>query len=332
MHAHPVRVLFVGHLEAELAAALREQGVTAQASDPGFRGIVGELRRGRHQLLHAREAHWRAALIGRAVNVPVVVEASAPTAAASRASRLSARTLCGGAALRDSLLSHGAIPSHTMVLRGLLDPSLPFRELPLSARAGTRWVVCAAPLEDHDRGLPDVLLAFLSVVRSRPDAKLLLAGPGSGARALALVEAAGLRGCAEWAPASLGQLPELFAGAAAVVAPARLPAFADAVPEAMAAGAPVVATAITPHLAWVREGRTGFLVPPRAPASLAARLSLLLDDPALATRMGDEARLAAVQACRPRALAHDLARSYVDLLHPLSRLAVPLLSDTRRPA
>src|SRR5437588_9707228 len=38
--------------------------------------------------------------------------------------------------------------------------------------------------------------------------------------------------------------------------------------EALALGAPVVATAIGPHPTWIREGRTGWLVPPRAPAAL----------------------------------------------------------------
>src|SRR5205085_9978323 len=111
------------------------------------------------------------------------------------------------------------------------------------------------PIDEPDRGVSDLMLAFLSVARSRPSARLLLAGPGAGARVLAQAEVAGLRGRVAWIPATPAQLPQLFANAAIVVGPARTPSFADAVIEAMAAGAPVVASAVGPHPAWIREGR-----------------------------------------------------------------------------
>ncbi len=59
-----------------------------------------------------------------------------------------------------------------------------------------------------------------------------------------------------------------------------------AVLEAQAAGVPVVATAAggTPEV--IDEGRTGLLVPPNDPASLAHKLGELLDDPARRKAMG----------------------------------------------
>ena len=72
-----------------------------------------------------------------------------------------------------------------------------------------------------------------------------------------------------------------------------LPSLSEGLPtvvcEAMNCGLPVVATAVdgTPEI--VRDGQTGLLVPPSQPGPLADALARLLDSPALARRMGDEA-------------------------------------------
>jgi teichuronic acid biosynthesis glycosyltransferase TuaC len=72
-----------------------------------------------------------------------------------------------------------------------------------------------------------------------------------------------------------------------------LPSLSEGLPtvvcEAMNCGRPVVATAVDGTPEAVREGLTGFLVPPRDPRALADRLGRLLDDPELRRRMGDEA-------------------------------------------
>jgi teichuronic acid biosynthesis glycosyltransferase TuaC len=72
-----------------------------------------------------------------------------------------------------------------------------------------------------------------------------------------------------------------------------LPSLSEGLPtvvcEAMNCGRPVVATAVdgTPEI--VRDGETGILVPPSDPAALAAALGRILDEPALARRMGEAA-------------------------------------------
>jgi glycosyltransferase involved in cell wall biosynthesis len=70
----------------------------------------------------------------------------------------------------------------------------------------------------------------------------------------------------------------------------RLEAFGLVVAEAMATGLPVVATAVGGLLDLVRNGITGFLVPPNSPEAAADALERLLLDPALRESMAYRAR------------------------------------------
>ena len=60
--------------------------------------------------------------------------------------------------------------------------------------------------------------------------------------------------------------------------------------EALACGTPVVASRVGGFPDLIADGRNGFFVPPGDPAALAQRLEDVLDDPALAARLGDEGR------------------------------------------
>lgn len=60
--------------------------------------------------------------------------------------------------------------------------------------------------------------------------------------------------------------------------------------EAMACGTPVIGSAVGGIQSTVRDGDTGFLVPPRSPAALAARLAELHRNPALSRRLGAAGR------------------------------------------
>jgi glycosyltransferase involved in cell wall biosynthesis len=81
--------------------------------------------------------------------------------------------------------------------------------------------------------------------------------------------------------------------------------FGRVVAEAMAVGRPVVATKPGGPSEIIREGETGFLVPPNDPQALADRVGQLLRDSALASRIGSSGAAdvvvrfsAASQACR----------------------------------
>ncbi len=60
--------------------------------------------------------------------------------------------------------------------------------------------------------------------------------------------------------------------------------------EAGACAVPIVATDVGGTREILEEGRGGYLVPPRDPGRLAARVVELLSDPDGARRMGEEAR------------------------------------------
>lgn len=60
--------------------------------------------------------------------------------------------------------------------------------------------------------------------------------------------------------------------------------------EAMACGRPVIGSAVGGITYTIKDGETGFLVPPRDPEALADRLQLLLSQPELSTQMGQSAR------------------------------------------
>ncbi len=59
--------------------------------------------------------------------------------------------------------------------------------------------------------------------------------------------------------------------------------------EALACNAPVVATAVGGIPEQIVDGETGFLVPPREPSAIAARVGQLIDDESLCHRMGARA-------------------------------------------
>lgn len=92
-------------------------------------------------------------------------------------------------------------------------------------------------------------------------------------------------------------------------------------PQAMAAGLPIVATAADGNAEAVTDGINGFLTPPGDPAALAAALLRLLEDPALARRMGEAGR-ARADEFDARAMVAAIAALYEELLseyaHPVS--------------
>jgi glycosyltransferase involved in cell wall biosynthesis len=163
-------------------------------------------------------------------------------------------------------------------------PRPPLRDPPVVAFAGRLMPRKGADvlLDAMTRALPQV-----------PEARLIVAGDGPDRGRIERLIAARSLGdrvtmCGHL---SHSALRERLSGAWVQAAPSRYrEPFSNAVAEAMMRGTAVVATDTggTPEL--VRDGVTGFLVPPGDAAALADRLTRLLTDRDLAERLGAAAR------------------------------------------
>jgi glycosyltransferase involved in cell wall biosynthesis len=106
------------------------------------------------------------------------------------------------------------------------------------------------------------------------------------------------------------RLPGIMRGADAVVTAPWYEPFGIVPLEAMAVGRPLVGTAVGGLLDTVKDGETGFLVPPRDPDALAASLRKLADDKELRLRMGRAARGRAVRHYSWARVAEQVESAY----------------------
>jgi glycosyltransferase involved in cell wall biosynthesis len=84
--------------------------------------------------------------------------------------------------------------------------------------------------------------------------------------------------------------------------------------EAMACARPVIGAEVGGIKSTVVDGSTGFLVPPRDPQALAARLARLQRDPALARAMGEAGLRRAYRHYTWRTVAQQIADIYAAVL------------------
>ncbi len=164
------------------------------------------------------------------------------------------------------------------------------------------------------RGLPLMKEAWPHV--TTPGARLVLAGPGEpgdlpdGVEWLGVVDHAEVAGL-------------LAAAAVAWVPLQRHPNYAKAVPtklvEAMASARPVVASDFGRMAMMVRAAGCGLLVTPDDPAAHAAAIDALLDDPALAARLGASGRQAFEEGWSFERQADRLTSFYADVIHRKGR-------------
>jgi len=84
--------------------------------------------------------------------------------------------------------------------------------------------------------------------------------------------------------------------------------------EALACGTPVVASRVGGFPDLIRDGDNGFFVPPGDAAALAKRLEHVLDDPALAARLGEEGRATILRDFTWTRVGEKLEANYQRLL------------------
>ena len=156
---------------------------------------------------------------------------------------------------------------------------------------GDAEVVITVTRMTRQKGIPALLEAAAQVHQTRPDVRFLLVGPRESEGPLAVTEAEIQRHAPHVkAIGPRSDVPALLRLANVFAFPTE---YREGVPrvllEAALAGVPIVSTAMPGCCDVVRDGQSGFLVPPRAPRVMAARIIDLLRDRETARTMAARA-------------------------------------------
>jgi glycosyltransferase involved in cell wall biosynthesis len=164
------------------------------------------------------------------------------------------------------------------------------------------------------KGFEHLLTAMRGVLARVPDVWLAVVGDGPLRGELqARAESLGLTERARW----LGfrsDVPSLLRGLDVLAVPSVREGFPMITLEAMALGVPIVATSIDGIVEQVDHESQGLLVPPGEPEALGRALVALLQDRALARRLGGAARHRAVAAFDLRQSVAATRRVYAELV------------------
>jgi glycosyltransferase involved in cell wall biosynthesis len=191
---------------------------------------------------------------------------------------------------RIHLVPHGVplppprAPSDRLAARNLLAESHTMLHLPEE----TLLAVCAGGLADG-QGVENLLAAWELVARSRPLARLWLAGEAAARAAIQRqIEARGLTARVVLVGV-FDDVEPLLAAADLYVAPSP-EGSPVAILEAMAAGLPVVAADAPANREVVTDGQDGLLVPPGSASALANAILRVLEGSELVAQLGTAAR------------------------------------------
>jgi glycosyltransferase involved in cell wall biosynthesis len=182
----------------------------------------------------------------------------------------------------------------------------PLGEVPLVAFGG-RLV--------HEKGVDTLIAAFERVTTRLPEARLIIAGTGPlepdlRARAVGLGDRVAFLG-----HLARDQMEAAFDAAWVQVVPSLWPEpFGNVSTEAMMRGTAVIASDVGGQSDIVRDGRTGYLVPPGDVTALADRLLRLLGDRTRAEAFGAAGRRVAQAEYSREAALDQLERTYRDMI------------------
>jgi glycosyltransferase involved in cell wall biosynthesis len=205
-----------------------------------------------------------------------------------------------------------------------LAESPPPSQLREELRLSTFPVVITVTRMTREKGIPTLLKAAALVHRTHPDVRFLLVGPreSEGPHAITQAEvdehapyvvATGLR----------SDVPALLRSADVFAFPTE---YREGVPrvllEAALAGLPIVSTNMPGCCEVIRDGWSGFLVPPHAPDRLAARIIELLRDRKTAGIMAGRVEQLVAQKFSLRMIVARHVALYGELLAGNSRLDV----------
>jgi glycosyltransferase involved in cell wall biosynthesis len=166
-------------------------------------------------------------------------------------------------------------------------PRVPRAALGVSEDA---FLVCAAGRLSPEKGFDRVIEALATPTLRRRPVELMIAGEGSARSTLAALAAARGVGARVHLLGHREDLPGVLKTADAFVLASLHEGMSNVLMEAMALGLPCVCTPVGGVEELMPPGEAGLVVEASAPEPIAAALGRLLDDPALARRLGAAAR------------------------------------------
>lgn len=170
-----------------------------------------------------------------------------------------------------------------------------------------------ARLDHWGKGHREFFTALAALPDGYPVEALIIGGGRREAEMRRLAAELGLAGRVHF----LGQrddVPDLLSALDLFVLPSHSEGVSLALLEAMAAGLPVIATAVGGLPEVVTDGDNGLLVPPEDPEALATALERLLEDPALAQRLGANARRHVEENFSLERLGREINEIYTELI------------------
>lgn len=289
----------------EVSLPVHELRMRSDADVPAAARLAAYLRRKPCDILHAQTARahaiglWAGMLgatgklvVSRRLDFPI---GRSPLNLWKYRSRGVSAYIAVAGVIRDILVQAGVPPERVTIIHSSIDLARfsgggshgaeVRSELGIPAAAPVIGNVAA--LAWH-KGQTDLIAAMPSILRSRPDVRLVVVGGGDEREALVRqTEALGLGGRVVFTGVRT-DVPRLLAAFDVFCMSSHLEGLCNSVLEAFAMKVPVVATRAGGLPEIVEHERTGLLVPARDPEALAAGILRMLADPALAARTREE--------------------------------------------
>jgi glycosyltransferase involved in cell wall biosynthesis len=211
--------------------------------------------------------------------------------------RITDLSLAVSQGVRDYLIEPGGLdPARVRVVHNGVDLARIRQHRPraevrreLGLAEANQVVGLVARLDHWGKGHKEFFTALSTLKDRHPVEALIIGGGRREAEVKQLAAEMGLAGRVHF----LGQrqdIPDLLSALDIFVLPSHSEGVSLALLEGMAAGLPVIATAVGGLPEVVTDGVNGLLIPPQDPEALAQALARFLDDPALAKKLGENAR------------------------------------------
>lgn len=300
-------LLCPAHSELQTRAATYAQTLPMDTRNwrrvPLLLGLLGAIRQHRPDLVHVhsrRGADYMGALAGALTHTPRVlsrrVDNPEPGWLARRKYRCYDHVIVISEGIHRVLRAEGVPEQDISCVRSAIDPApfdTPRDPAALHARFGlppdARVAAVVAQLISR-KGHCHLLAAMVPLIHRHPALHLLVFGRGGmEAELRARAAALGLDGRVHF----VGFEPELYRCLPSldlVIHPALMEGLGVSLIQAAAAGLPIVASQVGGIPEIVRDGENGLLVPPGDVVALASAVTRILDDPALAARLGARGR------------------------------------------